>query len=324
MRLTALKRSLNVLFFGTDQFSMATLKRLHEEKFNVSICCKDVKRNSVRRFSLEHPQVAFYSYPIKDEDLRRGAFDVGVVASFGHLIPSRIIEAFPKRHILNVHGSVLPAYRGAAPVAHAIANGDVETGVSIMKIAPKKFDVGDVLAVERIKIAPDAFHDQLRLQLADVGANLLVKVLKDLDSYEEQRRRQSDEKATFAPIVSQSYFNIDWSSISAEELWRRFRGFSTFGKFNSRWLDTGQNVKFDSMTKPDGEFEDILPPEADPGRAVYVKRKKRRKIFIKCNVGWASFEAFHYEKHKTMSALEFYNGFMSKHNKSGKKLYFGC
>lgn len=330
------RNSHKVLFFGTDEFSLPTLELLHKESESengcvseLKVCCSQMKHlvSKVKSFSLEHPELQFPSYPPRIEDL--DGFDVGVVASFGHLIPGRIISAFPKG-VLNVHGSLLPKWRGAAPVAHALANGDTITGVSIMEIAPKKFDIGALLAQRSIKIDRYIMHPDLSCEMAQIGAELMMEVLRDLDHYQRNKILQNDSEATYAPIIDKSVFKINWNEMTSESLWNHYRGFSLFGKFHSTWLDTGVNVRFDQMLSPD-ELESILlllEQEAGdnvrPGRALYVKtRRKERRLCIRCKSGWVGFEKFYYANKKVMTPVDFFNGFMSKYQKLGKQLHFG-
>ena len=208
-RCKSTQSGLKVLFFGTDDFSLPTLQALHRETLkeedegcvrSLSVCCTKMKHlvSKVSAFSSSHPETHFPAYPPEPEDL--SGFDIGVVASFGHLIPSKIISSFP-RGVLNVHGSLLPRWRGAAPIAHAIANGDTRTGVSIMEIAPKKFDIGAVLAQQSIQIEPDEFHCQLSHKMAQIGADLMIRVLRDLDKYDREKVLQDDSQATSGNLL---------------------------------------------------------------------------------------------------------------------------
>lgn len=124
-------------------------------------------------------------------------FDLGLVVSFGHLIPEAIINSFKKliscqpssnlllivhtfSGMLNVHASLLPKYRGASPIVYAIRNGDKETGVSIMRIKPKKFDVGEILTTQKVLIPDDVMMPELHDHLSSIGADLLVDCISDL------------------------------------------------------------------------------------------------------------------------------------------------
>jgi len=130
-----------VLFFGTDHFSLPSLQRLHQNKVDVGVVTSfKSPANCVRSYA-ELQKLPLYRWPITAEQC--ASYELGVVVSFGHMIPSHIINVFPNG-IINVHASLLPRWRGAAPIIYAIMKGDTKTGVSIMKIQPHHFDVGDV------------------------------------------------------------------------------------------------------------------------------------------------------------------------------------
>ena len=117
----------------------------------------------------------------KNDPHIKGNFDIGLVVSFGHMIPSTIIDAF-QLGMLNVHASLLPKYRGASPIIYVIKNGDSETGVSIMRIKPNKFDIGEVLATRKMSIPPNMLMPELHDMLAKDGSQLLLEVLTSVQS----------------------------------------------------------------------------------------------------------------------------------------------
>jgi methionyl-tRNA formyltransferase len=214
-----------VLFFGTDDFALETLKLLHaelsrrDEKSGGGSCVAELEVVCPRLRTLV-PAVARYAaaerlrlhtWPLAPEALPAGKFDVGVVASFGHLIPGRVIGAFP-RGILNVHGSLLPRWRGAAPIIHALRAGATETGLTVMKIRPGRFDVGDIVATETVAVGGDERRPELTRRMAEVGARLLVAVLRDLERYEAESRPQPLEGISHAPAVDKSLAFIDFST----------------------------------------------------------------------------------------------------------------
>lgn len=140
-RCISTSQSPKVLFFGTDHFSLPSLQKLHQNKVEVGVVTSfKSPANCVRSYA-ELQNLSLFRWPITAQ--RCTAYEVGVVVSFGHMIPLNIIKAFP-RGIINVHASLLPRWRGAAPIIYAIMKGDTKTGVSIMKIEPHHFDVGDV------------------------------------------------------------------------------------------------------------------------------------------------------------------------------------
>jgi methionyl-tRNA formyltransferase len=112
------------------------------------------------------------------------------VVSFGHLIPNNIIVSF-KHGVLNVHASLLPKYRGASPIIYAIRNHETKTGVTIMKIMPQKFDVGDVLAAKEVEISENILMNELHNTLAKCGAELLLECVKNYENIEPMKQDNS-------------------------------------------------------------------------------------------------------------------------------------
>lgn len=130
-----------VLFFGTDNFSLPSLQKLHENNVDIGVVTSfKSPANCVRSYA-ESQKLCLHRWPITAEHC--APYELGVVVSFGHLIPLHIINAFPSG-MINVHASLLPRWRGAAPIIYAIMKGDKKTGVSIMKIEPHRFDIGAV------------------------------------------------------------------------------------------------------------------------------------------------------------------------------------
>lgn len=149
--------------------------------------------------------------------------DVVVVACFGQFLKANLL-AVPRLGTINVHPSLLPKYRGASPIQWALANGETETGVSVLYVTPK-MDAGDVLAQERFPIAPDDTASSLEPKLAALGAKLLVRTLDDFRSGRTQGTPQDDSQATFARKLSKEDGLVDWT-LPAETIRNRLRGFS--------------------------------------------------------------------------------------------------
>jgi methionyl-tRNA formyltransferase len=147
--------------------------------------------------------------------------DALVVAAFGQILPARLLEG-PRFGGINVHASLLPRWRGAAPVAAAILAGDEETGVSIMRM-DAGVDTGPVYAQRQVPIPPDATTQTLTAELAELGAELLVEVLELLERGEARAVSQDDSRATRAPLLTKADGYLDWSQCSGVEVDRRVR-----------------------------------------------------------------------------------------------------
>uniref|UniRef100_A0A3Q2ZZ51 methionyl-tRNA formyltransferase n=1 Tax=Kryptolebias marmoratus TaxID=37003 RepID=A0A3Q2ZZ51_KRYMA len=187
-----------LMFFGTDQFAVESLRRLTDsrnsseglvETLDVVTIHGDVP---VRRFA-EQNQLRVHSWP---PDVAEGQFDVGVVVSFGHLLRQRLINMFPYG-ILNVHPSLLPRWRGPAPVFHTILSGDKVTGVTIIQIRAHKFDVGPILNQDLYLVPEDSTAEELGASLSIRGGHLLMDTLRTLPEKITKRREQGQAGATF-------------------------------------------------------------------------------------------------------------------------------
>ncbi|MEP7212265.1 MAG: methionyl-tRNA formyltransferase [Acidobacteriota bacterium] len=157
------------------------------------------------------------------EEFRAFNADVAVVVAYGRILPEAFLNAFPGGAV-NVHFSLLPKYRGAAPVNWAIVNGEIETGVTTMMM-DTGLDTGPMLLQEKTAIGEGESSIELMEGLAELGANILARTLSDIET--TVPRPQDDSLATFAPILSKADGLIDWT-LSAVRLARRVRGFQPF------------------------------------------------------------------------------------------------
>lgn len=187
----------------------------------------------VKERALELGIPIFQPLKVRTEDalelFRSHQADVAVVVAYGRILPIGFLTAYPKGAI-NVHFSLLPKLRGAAPVNWAIANGDEKTGVTTMKM-DEGLDTGDILLQSETQIAPSETAIELMERLAELGADLLAETLDRLD--EISPKMQAHELATHAPILARSDGEIDWD-LTAKEIADRVRGFQPFpGSFTS-------------------------------------------------------------------------------------------
>lgn len=186
-----------VLFFGSDGFAVESLKlltavRASNERIVDSLEVVVLSNNIlVRKFADQH-HLPLHTWPPGD---LRGRFDVAVVVSFGCLLQEKLISQFPYG-ILNVHPSLLPRWRGPAPIFHTILHGDTVTGVTIMQIKPQRFDVGPILNQEVYAVPQHCTADQLGVTLAARGANLLIDTLRTLPEKLANKKEQSQTGAT--------------------------------------------------------------------------------------------------------------------------------
>jgi methionyl-tRNA formyltransferase len=183
-----------------------------------------VKRRAVGLgLTVEQPEKIKANVELRSrlEEIRPDAI---VVVAYGRIIPQWMLE-LPRFGNINVHGSLLPKYRGAAPIQWAVANGESETGVTTMRL-DAGLDTGDVLLMERMAIGADTTAAELYPQLAQMGAKLLVRTLEGLADGSITPRPQEHAKASLAPILTRDDGRIRWEEQTAQQVYDRWRGFS--------------------------------------------------------------------------------------------------
>ena len=227
---------MNVIFMGTPQFAVPTLERVVEAGHRVLAVYTQPDRPKGRgqketispvkeaalRLGLQVRQPERVRRPEVVAELQAAHPDAMVVVGYGQIIPQSIIE-IPPLGIINVHASLLPKYRGAAPIQWAIARGETCTGVTTMMINAG-LDTGDMLLKSDTEIGPDETSVELGARLATAGADLLVETLRGLEAGTITRRPQDDSQATLAPIIKKEDGLIDWS-MPASSILNRMRAF---------------------------------------------------------------------------------------------------
>lgn len=228
---------MRIVFFGTPAFAVPTLSEIvghgHEVAAVYTQPPRAAGRGMAERKSPVHEIAERLSIPVfappslkpPDEATRFGALqpDVGVVVAYGQILPRAFLEA-PPNGCLNLHGSLLPRWRGAAPVARAIMAGDAETGVMVMRMEAG-LDTGPVAMSERVPIGADTTAGELSESLATLGADLMVRALAALSRGVLTFTPQAEEGATYAKKIDKNETRIDWSK-PAKDVHNHIRGLS--------------------------------------------------------------------------------------------------
>jgi methionyl-tRNA formyltransferase len=226
---------LRIVFFGTPQFAVPTLQKLLASRHEVCGVVtqpdrprgrgQQVSDSPIKAFAVERGLPLLQPERLKDPafaaTLREWRPDLGVVAAYGKLIPEEIL-ALPRLGMINVHASLLPKYRGAAPVHRAVIDGERETGVTIMRIE-KMLDAGAMLARAVRPIGPDDTSDVVERDLAQMGAGLLLDVVEQMAAGTEQQELQDFMMCSYAPRLTKDEGLIDWS-LPASYIHNRVRG----------------------------------------------------------------------------------------------------
>jgi methionyl-tRNA formyltransferase len=227
---------MRVVFLGTPEFAVPSLQALASHYQVVAVFTQPDRprgrgnkiiespvKMAARALSIAIHQPERIRRPPASELLAGFGADLMVVVGYGQIIPQNIIE-LPRHGIVNVHASLLPKYRGAAPIQWAIANGDRETGVTIMQI-DAGLDTGDILLASSLAIGQDETAPQLSSRLADLGAELLLEAVSRIEAGTSERHEQDGAQATIAPVLKKEDGLIYWSR-SAQEIFNRLRGFA--------------------------------------------------------------------------------------------------
>ncbi len=227
---------MRIVFMGTPDFSVGTLHKLVEAGHEVVGVVtqpdkpkgrgKAMQYTPVKEAALAHGLTVYQPRRVRDEEFQKVLEDLSpeviVVVAFGQIIPKKILE-LPKYGCINVHASLLPKYRGAAPIQWAVIDGEKTAGVTIMKM-DEGLDTGDMYAAAEISLAADETGGSLFDRLSALGAELLVETLPKIVSGEAQPEAQPEESPTdYARMITKEDGRIDWSR-PAEELERRIRG----------------------------------------------------------------------------------------------------
>ena len=226
---------LRIVFLGTPQFAVPTLRALIASHHHVCgvVTQPDrargrgqrVSHAAVKAVAVERGLPVLQPARLRDLDveatLRTWEADLGVVAAYGKLIPESLL-ALPRLGMINVHASLLPKYRGAAPVHRAVINGEPETGVTIMRIE-RRLDAGPMLAKAVRPIGPDDTSDVVEHDLAQMGADLLVEATGQLAAGTAHEEAQDDSQSSHAPRLTKEEGLIDWS-LTASDIHNRVRG----------------------------------------------------------------------------------------------------
>ncbi len=228
---------MKLVFMGTPAFAVPTLAALVARGHEIAAVYAQPDRPAgrgqamqigpVKQFALDHGLAVEQPEKLRDpavaERLRALAPDAIVVAAYGKILP-RLLLDLPKHGAINVHGSLLPKFRGAAPIQRAILAGEAETGITIMQMN-ERMDEGDVLVEEAIAIRADDTSATLSERLSELGARLLVEALDGVERGTLAPRPQDHAHATLAPMIRKEEGAIDWRR-SAAEIERRVRAFT--------------------------------------------------------------------------------------------------
>jgi methionyl-tRNA formyltransferase len=300
----------NLVFCGTPKFAVPTLQKLVDAGFPVRLVLTQPDRPRGRGLQLAPLPVKECALRIKipvlqpdkiknNQELRAKLESLGpqaiIVVGYGRIIPQWMIDLPPLGN-LNLHASLLPKYRGAAPIQWAIAKGETATGVTTMRI-DAGLDTGDILLQKQIPIAINDTAESLASQLADIGAELMVETLIGLRSGTVQPRRQDDSQATLAPILKKEDGLINFGR-TAEEIYNRLRGFQPWPGAYASFRGKQLQIREAQPGEPERQLS--------PGELLL----EQNRLTVGCGSGTAlQLLEVQPEGKKRISALDFANGY---------------
>ncbi len=292
-------KKLKVVFMGTPEFSVPVLKGLIENTNVIGVVTqpdkivghkKEIEYSPIKKIALNNNIEVLQPIKIREEyqpiiDLNP---DIIITCAYGQIIPKELLD-FPKYKAINVHASLLPKYRGGAPIHWSLINGDDKTGITIMFMAPG-MDDGDIISQEKIEIKEDDNLDSLEARLSILGRDLLLKTLPRILDGSNKRIKQNEKDVTFAKIIKREdeFLNLDDLAINVHN---KIRGLSSVPGA-SLFLD-GNIVKIysssttDSLSKEPGKIYDITKEGILVGTKDYmilfkeVKFEGKRRMFVR-------------------------------------------
>ncbi len=310
---------MKVVFWGTPDFAVESLKALLKSKHQVLAVVTQPDKPKGRGKRLTPPPVKVlaqeYNIPVFQpekvknnkelyEKLKSLNPDIFVVVAYGKILPEEIIN-LPKFKTINVHASLLPEFRGAAPIHRAILEGKEKTGVCIMEIT-QELDAGDIYECKEIEILDEDDIISLHDKLAKEGAQLLLQALDKIEKGQINKKPQEHEKATYAKPIKKEEGKIDWSK-SAREIFNQVRAFKVWPKAFTTFRDKeikilDAKVSDETSTGNNGEIVDIIKGEG------FVVQTGKGRLLIK---------KLQFPNSKPISADEAIRGY---HIKVGEKL----
>jgi len=304
---------LRIIFMGTPQFATPSLNALLKSQHQVIAVATqpdrpkgrhlNLKPSPVKKVALKHDIPVLQPPNLKNEDFKKTIIklnpDIVVVVAFGQLIPSWLLS-LPKHGCVNIHPSLLPKYRGAAPIQRAIMDGCVETGITIM-LMDEGFDTGDILLQKKVPIFSQETAGELHDKLANLSPDLLLKTIQGLDSKTIKPIRQDDAEASFAPKIEKNDAKINWDN-SAQEIKNLIRALNpvpgAYSLFENKRL---------KIFKSEEVREESLSP---PGTITEIKKGIGFKVC--CGSNSLLILQVQPEAKKIMTAIEFSQGYQIK------------
>lgn len=311
---------------GTPDFALESLKALYEAKYDIIGVVTNIDKpkgrgmkmvaSPVKEYAIEKNLQVYQPIKVRNnpeflEEVKKLNPDLICVVAYGKILPQELLDV-PKYGCVNVHGSLLPEYRGAAPIQWAVLNGDKKTGVTTM-FMNAGMDTGDMILKEEVEIGEDETTGELWDRLKTIGANLLIKTVKEIENGTATRTKQPEE-GTMAPMLSKEMAKIDWKNKTVNDIKNLVRGLNPImGAYT--FLD-GKKIKFwkvQTLTENEllEKFQELAEykyhlDKMQAGTVLFSDDKKG--LFIKANDGILQVLEIQGENSKRMAVGDFLRG----------------
>lgn len=311
---------------GTPDFALESLKALYEAKYDIIGVVTNIDKpkgrgmkmvaSPVKEYAIEKNLQVYQPIKVRNnpeflEEVKKLNPDLICVVAYGKILPQELLD-IPQYGCVNVHGSLLPEYRGAAPIQWAVLNGDKKTGVTTM-FMNAGMDTGDMILKEEVEIGDDETTGELWDRLKTIGANLLIKTVKEIENGTATRTKQPEE-GTMAPMLSKEMAKIDWKNKTANDIKNLVRGLNPImGAYT--FLD-GKKIKFwkvQTLTENEllEKFQELEEykyhlNKMQAGTVLFSDDKKG--LFIKANGGILQVLEIQGENSKRMAVGDFLRG----------------
>ena len=303
---------MRIIFMGTPDFAVGTLEEIIKAGHEVVLVVTQPDKPKGRSKALQYPPVkecallhgieVFQPTKIREsanyEILKKYNPDIIIVAAFGQILPKSILD-LPKYGCVNVHASLLPKYRGAAPIQWSVINGDEITGVTTMRM-DEGLDTGDMIAKRQYRIAEDETGGSLFDKLSDIGAKLCVETMEMIENNTAEYTPQNNEEATHTSMINKELGCINWG-MTATEIERLIRGLNPWPSAYSRL--NGKTFKIWKAKVVD--LPDDISPLVTPG---CIYKVEKNAMYVKCGKDALSLLEVQLEGKKRMEIDAFLRG----------------
>ena len=300
-----------IIFMGTPDFAQESLKALYEEGHNIIAVVTNPDRPKGRGMKLVPSPVKEYALTknipiLQPEKIRNNIEFIDIikelepeyicVVAYGKILPKELLE-IPNKGCINVHGSLLPKYRGAAPIQWAVLNGDKETGITTMYM-DEGMDTGDIILKEKVEIGEDETTGELWNRLAIIGGKLLAQTIEQIEKGIAPREKQIGEYS-MAPMLSKEMAKIDWEKMSSLEIKNLVRGLNPI--IGAYTIINGKKIKLWKV-----KIVEEIENNKKPGEIVLADEKNG--LHIKTIDGVIAVEELQAENSKKMDSRDFLRG----------------